>query len=62
MRIAALADIHGNLGALEALVEDLERTRPDIVVNLGDCLSGPLQPRGLALFVSCPTLRLVRCG
>jgi predicted phosphodiesterase len=43
MRIAVIADIHGNLGALEAVIEDLDRTKPDLVVNLGDCLSGPLQ-------------------
>lgn len=48
MRIAVLADIHGNFGALEAVVEDLERTRPDLVVNLGDCLSGPLKAREAA--------------
>lgn len=48
MRIAVIADIHGNLGALEAVIEDLERTRPDLVVNLGDCLSGPLQARETA--------------
>lgn len=48
MRIAVLADIHGNFDALEAVVEDLERTRPDLVVNLGDCLSGPLKARETA--------------
>jgi putative phosphoesterase len=45
MRIAVLADIHGNFDALGAVVEDLERTRPDLVVNLGDCFSGPLKAR-----------------
>lgn len=48
MRIAVIADIHGNFGALQAVVEDLERTKPDLVVNLGDCLSGPLQARETA--------------
>jgi len=48
MRIAVLADIHGNFDALEAVIEDLERTKPDIVVNLGDCLSGPLKARETA--------------
>jgi putative phosphoesterase len=43
MRIAALADIHGNLRALEAVQADLRRQSPDLVVNLGDHLSGPLQ-------------------
>jgi putative phosphoesterase len=42
MRIAVLADIHGNLRALRAVLDDLEDQSPDLVVNLGDCLSGPL--------------------
>jgi predicted phosphodiesterase len=45
MRLAVLADIHGNLLALEAVLDDLERRRVDGVVNLGDCASGPLWPR-----------------
>jgi putative phosphoesterase len=43
MRIALLADIHGNLRALEAVQADLRTQSPDLVVNLGDHLSGPLQ-------------------
>jgi predicted phosphodiesterase len=42
MRIAVLADIHGNLPALEAVIRDLRTQSPDFVVNLGDHLSGPL--------------------
>jgi predicted phosphodiesterase len=42
MRIAVLADIHGNLLALEAVIRDLRACSPDLVVNLGDHLSGPL--------------------
>lgn len=44
MRIAALADIHGNALALEAVATDLKRHAPDLIVNLGDCLSGPMEP------------------
>lgn len=51
MRIAILADIHGNLPALEAAVRDLERRGADVVVNLGDSLSGPLLPRETAAFL-----------
>jgi len=43
MRIAALADIHGNVRALRAVMEDLKQVSPDTVVNLGDCVSGPLE-------------------
>ncbi len=45
MRLAILADIHGNVLALEAVIADLAEAAPDLVVNLGDCVSGPLWPR-----------------
>ncbi|MET3577056.1 putative phosphodiesterase [Mesorhizobium robiniae] len=46
MRIAVLADIHGNVLALDAVLADLkQRGGADLVVNLGDCVSGPLWPR-----------------
>ncbi|MBV9567511.1 MAG: metallophosphoesterase family protein [Hyphomicrobiales bacterium] len=45
MRIAVIADIHGNLLALEAVLADLERRGADLIVDLGDCASGPLWPR-----------------
>ena len=44
MRLAVLADIHGNLPALEAVMADVATRRVDRVVNLGDCVSGPLWP------------------
>jgi putative phosphoesterase len=49
MRIAAIADVHGNLDALRAVLTHIERvSSPDLIVNLGDHLSGPLQPRETA--------------
>jgi predicted phosphodiesterase len=48
MRIAALSDIHGNVWALEAVLEDARRQGADVVVNLGDVLSGPLEPAATA--------------
>jgi putative phosphoesterase len=48
VRIAVIADIHGNLPALEAVRADLRRHAPDMVVNLGDHLSGPLQAAATA--------------
>ena len=42
MRIAAISDIHGNLPALEAVLSDIAAQRVDVIVNLGDILSGPL--------------------
>ena len=44
MKIAILADIHGNLLALKAVLADVARQGVDQIVNLGDILSGPLQP------------------
>jgi putative phosphoesterase len=42
MRIAVVADIHGNVHALRAVMDDLKEVAPDAIVNLGDCVSGPL--------------------
>ncbi len=44
MKIAAISDIHGNLGALEAVLADIARRGATVTVNLGDILSGPLLP------------------
>lgn len=45
MRIAVIADIHGNMPALEAVLADIQRRDIDRTINLGDCVSGPLWPR-----------------
>ena len=45
MRIAVIADIHGNLPAFESVLADIERRGVDRTINLGDCVSGPLWPR-----------------
>jgi predicted phosphodiesterase len=42
MRIAVIADIHGNILALEAVLAHLTARSPDLIVDLGDCASGPL--------------------
>lgn len=47
-RFAAIADVHGNRWALEAVLEDIERRRIPDIVNLGDHLFGPLDPEGTA--------------
>lgn len=48
MRIAFVSDIHGNLAALDAVIDDIARRQVDHVVNLGDTVSGPLLPRATA--------------
>ncbi|TCM79217.1 metallophosphoesterase family protein [Rhizobium sp. BK068] len=42
MRFAAIADIHGNHLALEAVLADIAAQGITDIVNLGDCFSGPL--------------------
>lgn len=60
MRIAAISDVHGNLGALSAVLADIRRRGCDVAVNLGDILSGPLQPAETAellMTLDLPTIR-----
>ena len=42
MRVAAIYDIHGNLPALEAVLEDIARERVDRIVVGGDVVVGPM--------------------
>lgn len=48
MKFAAIADVHGNCLALEAVLADIAALGITEVVNLGDHLSGPLEPRRTA--------------
>lgn len=60
MRFAALADLHGNSAALDAIVEDVERQGIKDIVNLGDSLSGPLDAVGTVerlMDLKFPTVR-----
>lgn len=60
MRLAVIADIHGNLPALEAVLRHVADQAPDAIVNLGDCVTGPLWPRAtmdLLETLSIPTVR-----
>jgi putative phosphoesterase len=41
---AVIADIHGNSWALEAVLKDIDRRGIQAIMNLGDCLTGPLDP------------------
>src|SRR6266550_1305053 len=60
MRVAALADIHGNLPALEAVLRDVERERPDLMVFCGDVASGPMPAETIDLLQTIPGARFVR--
>jgi putative phosphoesterase len=48
MRVAALYDIHGNLPALEAVLEDVCRAGVDQIVVGGDVCPGPMCTESLA--------------
>lgn len=59
-RLAVISDVHGNRWALEAVLEDIGRRGVRDVVNLGDCLYGPLDPAGTAdllMALGLPTVR-----
>lgn len=48
MRFAAIADVHGNCVALEAVLADIADLGITEVVNLGDHVSGPLEAQRTA--------------
>ena len=45
MRFAAIADVHGNYLALEAVLADIKAQNITDIVNLGDMASGPLDAK-----------------
>ena len=45
MRFAAIADVHGNYLALEAVIADIRAQGIDEIADLGDMASGPLDAR-----------------
>lgn len=51
IRMALIADVHGNLPALGAVAADIRARGVSRVVNLGDHVSGPLWPRESADFL-----------
>ncbi|HEY0514136.1 MAG TPA: metallophosphoesterase family protein [Thermoanaerobaculia bacterium] len=48
MRVAAIYDIHGNLPALEAVLQDVRQAGVDRIVVGGDVVPGPMQREALA--------------
>jgi putative phosphoesterase len=51
MRLAVLADIHGNLAALEAVADHIARWRPDAVAVAGDIVNRGPRSLGCLRFV-----------
>lgn len=58
MRVAILADVHGNLPACEAVLEDIAKVSPDYIVAAGDlALRGPFPRETLdLLFDRCSAI------
>lgn len=55
MKFAALYDIHGNLPALQAVLEELQVIQPDVIVVGGDIISGPFPGQTLAKLMQVHT-------
>ena len=60
MSVAVLADIHGNLPALEAVLADVALTDSDLLMICGDVASGPLPIETLDVLRALPRARFVR--
>lgn len=52
LRVAAIYDIHGNLPALEAVLQDIRACRADLIVCGGDVLPGPMPGESLKLLLA----------
>lgn len=52
MRVAAIYDIHGNLPALEAVLQDIAQAEVDLVVVGGDVVAGPMPRETLACLLN----------
>jgi predicted phosphodiesterase len=60
VKAAIISDVHGNRLALEAVLEDIARHGVDGTFNLGDLVSGPLEPNWTAdilMDLDLPTIR-----
>jgi predicted phosphodiesterase len=58
VRVALISDIHGNLFALDAVLEEIERERFDRLVCLGDVAVGPQPSETIARVreLDCPVI------
>jgi putative phosphoesterase len=60
VKVAIISDVHGNRLALEAVLDDIVRQGVDATFNLGDLVSGPLEPNWAAdilMDLDIPTVR-----
>ena len=58
--IAVLTDVHGNLPALEAVLEEVQTRQCDLVYHTGDSIAiGPFPSECLALLLRKPNVRMI---
>ncbi len=55
MRVAAIYDIHGNLPALEAVLQEIRQANVDRIIVGGDVLPGPMASETLAALLDLDT-------
>ena len=60
MLLAAIADIHGNLEALAAVLADIDRHKPDVVVSLGDNIGYGPDPQAVLEMLDARQIASVR--
>jgi putative phosphoesterase len=48
VKLAIISDVHGNLHALDAVLDEIASQGVDATLSLGDFLSGPFDPVGVA--------------
>jgi predicted phosphodiesterase len=60
VRVAVLSDVHGNLPALEAVLEDVALEEVDAVVCGGDVVGGAFSAEVLDRLAALPDIRFVR--
>ena len=60
MRVAALYDIHGNLPALDAVLDEIRREKIDRIVIGGDVVPGPMPRETLDPCPPCPGSRYLK--
>ncbi len=60
MRLGIIADVHGNLLALEAVLRNLRDLSVDAIYDLGDTVFGSLEPRGSLELLQAENILCVR--
>ena len=62
MQVAAIYDIHGNLPALEAVLQEIRQARADLIVVGGDVVPGPMPREALVCLLDTGVPTRFICG